>query len=156
LTEITQLSNDGFQTLRQRNHPHCVVCGQQNESGLRLDFRLLRSGVVEAVFSCRQVFEGYPNMLHGGVICALLDGAMANCLFAHGMPAVTADLNVRFRDPVASEGSAVVRAWLESCVRPLHKARAELVQNGKSRVTARGKFIERAARRMWAKDDEGS
>jgi acyl-coenzyme A thioesterase PaaI-like protein len=147
-TEVTQLTDDFFQKLRRESHPDCVVCGHQNQQGLRLDFRLVGDGIVEANFGCEQVFQGYPNILHGGVICALVDGAMANCLFAHGLAAVTADLSVRFRDPVESRGSVTVRAWLESCVRPLHKVNAELLQDGRTKVIAKGKFMERATTRL--------
>jgi acyl-coenzyme A thioesterase PaaI-like protein len=153
-TGISQLSQDGFQRLRQRSHPHCVVCGRENKLGLQLNFSIAGNGVVEATFSCEPVFQGYPNMLHGGVICALMDGAMANCLFAHGLPAVTADLSVRFRDPVVAGGWATVRAWLEACLRPLHRVQAELVQDGRVKVTAKGKFIEQDVRLPWSKGEK--
>ena len=100
-------------------------------------------GVVEAAFACQGVFEGYPATLHGGIICTLLDGAMTNCLFAHGHAAVTAELKVRFRHPVLTERPARVRAWIASSLRPLHELAAELVQEEQVMATAHGRFLEK-------------
>lgn len=131
--------------LSRQSHPACYVCGPANGHGLGLEFRLGEDDAVEAAFACRGVFEGYPATLHGGVICALLDGAMINCLFAHGHAAVTAELKVRFRHPVRTERPALVRAWSVSSLRPLHELAAELVQGEQVMATARGKFLEQAA-----------
>lgn len=60
-------------------------------------FYLAPDGAVEASFACNKVFQGYPATLHGGIISGLLDGAMTNCLFAHGHASMTAEINIRFR-----------------------------------------------------------
>ncbi|HPM83414.1 MAG TPA: PaaI family thioesterase [Candidatus Anammoximicrobium sp.] len=139
------LSRAALCVLRRDSHPGCFVCGLANGHGLGLEFRLDEEGAVEATFACPGVFEGYPATLHGGVICALLDGAMTNCLFAHGHAGVTAELRVRFRHPVITERPAKVRAWIASSLRPLHELAAELVQEEQVRATARGKFLEKGA-----------
>lgn len=134
-----------FPALRKQNHPDCFVCGPANGCGLGLEFRVAHDGAVEASFPCEPVFTGYPGMLHGGIICALLDGAMTNCLFAHGLAAVTVDLKVRFHHPVTVSLPAVVRAWLESEGSPVHRVGAEVLQQG--RVVAKGtaKFVDKEA-----------
>jgi len=104
---------------------------------------MAEGGVVEATFPCQPAFASYPGMLHGGMICMLLDGAMTNCLFAHGLVAVTVDMNVRFRQPVAVSRPAVVRAWLESENSPLHRLAAELLQGGQVVATATGRFVKK-------------
>jgi len=144
-TVIKKPSDDSLKELRRRSHPNCVVCGGANGHGLGLSFRTEGNGTVVGTFGCERVFEGYPDVLHGGVICALLDGAMTNCMFAHGYAAVTADLNVRFREPVSTSGWATVRAWVESSLQPLYNLAAELIQDGEIKVTANAKFVERVA-----------
>lgn len=129
--------------LRRQNHPECFVCGPANGHGLGLRFRVVQDGAVEASFPCHPVFVGYPQMLHGGIICTLLDGAMTNCLFARGLAAVTIEISVRFRHPVAVGLPAVVRAWLESEGSPIYRLRAELVQGGQVVATARGRFVRK-------------
>ena len=131
-----------LESVQRKSHPCCVVCGRSNAHGLGLKFCTTDDGFVEAIFDCEGVFQGYPNMIHGGVICSLLDGAMTNCLFAHGWPAVTAELKVRFRHPIVTDSRAVVRARIESSMRPLHVLKAEIRQDDCVMATAMGKFVE--------------
>lgn len=137
--------NRSLPVLREMSHPDCFACGAANGHGLGLQFRETEDGSVEASFPCQPIFAGYPGMLHGGIICTLLDGAMTNCLFAHGLAAVSVDINVRFRHPVAVSLPAVVRAWLESKDSPLHRMAAEIVQNGQVAATATARFVEKRA-----------
>jgi uncharacterized protein (TIGR00369 family) len=105
---------------------------------------LSEDGSVQATFSCDKAFEGYANVLHGGLISCMLDGAMTNCMFAHGYAAVTAELNVRFHHPVVIGEFATVRAWIDRSRSGLHVLKAEIVQNQQVRATATGKFLERS------------
>jgi len=125
-------------------HPHCVVCGADNPRGLQVDFRPTADGGVEAHFDCVNVFEGYSRRIHGGVIAALLDGAMTNCLFAHGRVAVTAELTVRYRHPVMTDRRATVRARIRESSHGLHRVSAELLQDDRILVMATAKFLESA------------
>ncbi len=140
-----------YERLRREEHPNCIVCGKMLENGLGLEFRTVAEGIVEATFACQRLLEGYPHVLHGGVICTLLDGAMTNCVFACGSAAMTGDLHVRFRKPVAASGWAVVRAWIEASSPPLHKLAAVLEQDGEIKATARARFVERDAADRLAK-----
>lgn len=133
-----------MQWLHATTHPRCVVCGADNPRGLQVDFRPTADGGVEAHFDCARIFEGYSHRIHGGVIAALLDGAMTNCLFAHGRVAVTAELTVRYRHPVMTDRRATVRAWLCETSRRLHRVRAELLQDGQLLAIATAKFLEPA------------
>ena len=127
--------------LRGRAHPRCVVCGGGNPMGLGLRFTVAEDGGVESTFTGSACFEGYTGRLHGGLIAALLDGAMTNCLFAHGCEAVTAELTVRYRHPVAPAARLTVRAWLTESREPLHLLRAELRQDEQVKAIALGKFL---------------
>lgn len=128
--------------LHASTHPHCIVCGAGNPRGLQVAFQPMTDGGVEAHFDCASIFEGYSQRIHGGVIAALLDGAMTNCLFAHGHVAVTAELTVRYRHPVMTDRRATVRAWIRVSSHRLHCVRAELMQNGRILTTATAKFVE--------------
>lgn len=111
--------------------------------GWGLCFIVRPDGAVEASFEPADVFQGYADMLHGGVMSSLLDGAMTNCLFARGLEAVTAELTVRFRHPARIARPMAVRAWVERSQGPLHVLRAEASQDGQVRAQAVGKFMER-------------
>jgi len=123
-------------------HPRCVVCSASNGHGLQLDFRLREDGTVRASFDCARAYEGYTGYLHGGVISALLDGAMTNCLFAHGYCAVTAELRVRFLAPVSTKRRALVRAWVEQSLPLLHILGAQITQDNEVKAMATGKFMQ--------------
>jgi acyl-CoA thioesterase FadM len=68
---------------------------------------------------------------------------MTNCLFAHGIEALTAELTVRYRHPIGVGGNIVVRASLTDSRGELHLLRAELRQEGQVKATALGKFVKK-------------
>lgn len=133
-----------FQSTRTAAHPFCLVCSRSNPLGLGLDFQLQPDGSVVADFISHAALEGYSGLLHGGVIAAMLDGAMTNCLFAHGWQAVTGELTVRYRHPVEVGAALTVRAWIHESYRPLHFVEAELRQGDCVKATASAKFMERS------------
>ena len=97
---------------RARFHPRCVVCSPEHPLGLAQEYILQPDGSVEATFVGSERFEGYSGLLHGGMTAALLDGAMTNRLFARGVQALTAELTVRYRHPVAVCSEMTTRACL--------------------------------------------
>lgn len=128
-------------------HGGCHVCGESNPSGLHLCFMPADEGGVAARFTGRQHHEGYPGLLHGGIICALVDGAMTNCLFARGVTAVTAELTVRYLEgvPIGREVEVVA-----GCLRTrghLFVLQAEIRLDGRPVVRATGKFMDRERQR---------
>ena len=136
------LDPERLRSTRLRVHPRCVVCNPIHPGGLGQDFVLKPDGSVECTFSGSGEFEGYPGLLHGGMAAALLDGAMTNCLFARGVRALTAELTVRYREPVVAVEQTTVRARLTESRGRLHLLCAELCQNGRVKVLAVGKFME--------------
>ncbi|MBT3377848.1 MAG: PaaI family thioesterase [Lentisphaerae bacterium] len=135
-------SSLSLREMQAARHPNCVVCAAANLAGLGLDFRIQQDEAVEADFGCPEALQGYPGILHGGVIATVLDGAMANCLFTRRIEAVTADLRIRYRHPVSTGTKATVRAWPEESHRALHVMRAQLFQDGQIKATATAKFVE--------------
>jgi uncharacterized protein (TIGR00369 family) len=128
--------------LRDAHHAGCIVCGSQNKRGLKLSFHICEDGSIEGRFPCRRMFQGYDGLLHGGVISAVLDSAMTNCLFAHGITAVTGELTVRFLHPVLLGREVVVRAKIDESCSPLHRMEANLIQGNRLTAHATAKFVE--------------
>jgi len=139
---ITKSEQSG-NLLRIWPHPNCFVCSETNKHGLQLEFTPSEDGSVSSSFCCKPNFEGYPGVLHGGIISSVVDGAMINCLFARDIIAVTAELNVRFRSPVMTGRMTTVRARIIRSDSPLYVVEAKITQDGKVRVTATGKFLEK-------------
>jgi acyl-coenzyme A thioesterase PaaI-like protein len=113
--------------------------------GLRLAFHLLPNDSLACRFSFAQHWEGYSGLVHGGILAAALDGAMTNWLLAHGHAAVTAELKVRYRHPVAVNRPAFIVARLVEISGPVYLMTAELRQAGRRAVTATAKFMLNAS-----------
>jgi acyl-coenzyme A thioesterase PaaI-like protein len=105
----------------------------------------LAGGGVRAGVVCPSDLEGYEGVVHGGVVCALLDGAMANALFDAGLTGRTAKLAVRFVHPLRTGVAAEVTAIVVRVRGRLREARAEVVQNGAVAASATATFLEERA-----------
>jgi acyl-coenzyme A thioesterase PaaI-like protein len=139
-------------SLRQSNHSECVACGDANRLGLALEFEVPRPGYVEAVFDCPNSLQSYDGILHGGIICLLLDAAMTNCGFSMGRTMVTGDLQVRFLHPVPTGKSVLVRAWADDRSDVLQIVRAEVRLNETVMARATGKFVDLSSANEFSSD----
>ena len=78
---------------------YCFICGERNPSGLHLNFSM-HDGRVTTEFIPQKIHQGYKDIIHGGIISALLDETMVKAALMQGMPAVTAEITIRFRIPL--------------------------------------------------------
>jgi acyl-coenzyme A thioesterase PaaI-like protein len=146
MTTPAASSQTTLKTARGKAHPFCLVCSQSNPLGLGLEFAVHDDGSVSASFLGHSTLEGFEGFHHGGMIASLLDGAVTNCLFAHGHVAMTAELKVRYRKPVVIGEEMLIRAWITESFPPLYHLKAELRQKDCVKVTATAKFVERNER----------
>lgn len=51
----------------------CFICGLENPMGLHLHIYEVEPGVVETNYIAPEHFQGYPGVLHGGIVAALID-----------------------------------------------------------------------------------
>ncbi len=59
--------------IKQANSRHCFVCGLENAVGLHLHFYETGPGEVETQYVAPSHFQGYPGVLHGGIVAAIID-----------------------------------------------------------------------------------
>jgi uncharacterized protein (TIGR00369 family) len=83
----------------------CFVCGSRNPDGLQIRFEYPEPGLCRAVFIPPKKYQGWHDILHGGIISTLLDEAFAHAAGGpgraiEGLGAVTAEMSVRFKKPV--------------------------------------------------------
>jgi acyl-coenzyme A thioesterase PaaI-like protein len=131
------------QRLSAGTHQGCIVCGNGNDRGLNLDYKVEGPDRVWASFKCSSVFDGYKGMVHGGIITSILDGAMLHCLFSKGLTAVTVDIRIRFRHPLLSERSAKVSANIDSRHGALYFLSASIIQDGHVAADAKARFFDK-------------
>lgn len=109
----------------------CFVCGQENSSGLQANFscdkELLQS-------SCRltidRQFQGWPEIVHGGVIASLLDEACIYAARGLAKSLVTAELSVRYRHPVSVGQEVTVLGEVVERRRKILRVKARLEADG--------------------------
>lgn len=122
-------------------HAECFACGPRNANGLKLVFRPVGRSRVSCKCTLGEEYQGYPGVVQGGVVSTLLDSAMTNCLFADGIQAVTARLNVRFREPVMVGCLVTVAAYVVRQKGKLYELKASVLQDGKQKAVAEGRFL---------------
>jgi uncharacterized protein (TIGR00369 family) len=88
----------------------CIGCGPDAVVGLKMRFDVNPDKSVESRVSVSDRFQGWRDVVHGGVVALLLDEAMAYAAGAHGVLGVTGDLKMRFRKPVPVGAPLVVRS----------------------------------------------
>jgi acyl-coenzyme A thioesterase PaaI-like protein len=107
----------------------CWVCGPQNPAGLNVRFEPFGQNGSEARYTARAEHGGWPGVLHGGVLLALMDEALGWSLYFHGSGGLTARFDARFRQPVPIGSNLIIRAWTLERRGRLVKARAEVRMN---------------------------
>jgi uncharacterized protein (TIGR00369 family) len=82
-----------------RDASSCFVCGASNPIGLRVRFSREGQRVI-GEFTPSDLHVGFTGVVHGGILAAVLDDALAAVGYYDGEPTVTARLAVRYRRPV--------------------------------------------------------
>lgn len=98
----------------QKNSRYCIICGMENELGLKARFYTLDNQSVATVFAFKKEHQSYPQRTHGGMISALLDEIMGRALWINEpeMYGVTTTLNVTYRQPVPYGVNLKARGYL--------------------------------------------
>jgi len=92
-------------------YDECYVCGQAHPRGLRIRFFVGAFGQVHARFRPDHTQTGYKDIVHGGVISALLDELLGwPIALQTGRMAVTGELTIRFLKPMTTRHSYLATA----------------------------------------------
>ncbi len=125
------------------SHKSCMVCGDPrfNPQSLALRFQAVNQYQLQAELVLGEQYQGYQGMLHGGMISTLLDAAMVHQLFKMGIQAYTAELKVRFVEPVAIGKVLQLSAELLGERRGVYSLSSQIKVAGKLAAKAQAKFI---------------
>jgi acyl-coenzyme A thioesterase PaaI-like protein len=123
----------------------CLVCGAENDFGLKGRFYELEGGELLGIFSPLDEHQSYPGRLHGGIASAILDETIGRVMII-GNPdtwAVTAELTLRFRRPVPLDGELRAVARITRDTPRLVEGSGEiLLADGTVAVEAKGKYVK--------------
>ncbi|MDA3884507.1 MAG: PaaI family thioesterase [Candidatus Delongbacteria bacterium] len=106
---------------------YCFVCGDQNEIGLHASFTVNDDNSATAKIKIPQNFQGWKDIVHGGIISTLLDEVSIYACRNITLKGVTAEIKVKFRKPVPTEVEIVLQARVVENKRRLLMVTAELL-----------------------------
>jgi acyl-coenzyme A thioesterase PaaI-like protein len=122
-----------------RDASSCFVCSQTNPIGLHVRFRA-EGGRVCGEFVPSDLHVGFDGIVHGGILAAVLDDALAAIGYYRGEPTVTARLTVRYRRPA----------------RPGHPLRVDAEETGRRGRMRQGRAVLRSADGVVVAEAEGT
>jgi uncharacterized protein (TIGR00369 family) len=95
----------------------CFVCGRRNPAGLHLTFYDdLEAGQVKVPLEIPDRYQGYPGIVHGGIVASVLDEVSGRAIALAQPEApfwVTAKMEVRYHKPTPTETPLVAVGWVE-------------------------------------------
>ncbi len=103
----------------------CFGCGQDNPIGLKLRFHYDKDRA-EAEFTPEELHQGWPGIVHGGIIFTLLDEAMGYALYPQQVNCVTAKAEARFRRPAMIGETLVVSSEVTRKTKRLVEVKASI------------------------------
>ena len=129
---------------KQPNSRMCFICGLQNPVGLKmalyndLDHRQVVSHV-----TVPEHFQGYPGVVHGGIVATMLDEVSGRAVLIDGNDdnlMVTVKLEVKYRQPTPTLTRLTVIGKVESATASRAKVHGE-IQLPDGTITAEADLI---------------
>ncbi len=125
-----------------RDNQYCYVCGRTNPIGLAVVFEInTKARSISAVFTPSDKHQGYEGIVHGGILSSLLDEAMVKLAFSLGIPAVTAEITVKFKAPAAPGNRLLVTGRITKETKRLILAEAKIERGPVVVADATGKLL---------------
>jgi len=123
-------------------HENCFACGKKVESGLGLEFKLMKDNTLCGKFKISSRYQGYKDLSHGGIITTILVSSMINLFYMKdGLRLKTAKLNIRFRKVIPVEKFFTVSAIARNYSRHFYEAESQIKIKGAVFADAEGYFI---------------
>jgi acyl-coenzyme A thioesterase PaaI-like protein len=131
---------------RQFNAKNCIVCGLENEFGLKTRFYETVGNEVIAIFSTLNEHQGYPEVVHGGITSAILDETIGRAIIPlHNdkLWGVTVELTIKYRKPLPLKTELKAIGRVTDNNGRIFKGTGEIfLPNGEVAVSAEGKYLK--------------
>jgi uncharacterized protein (TIGR00369 family) len=124
------------------DNQYCFVCGKDNPVGFKTRIEVDRDAQsAQCTLVVPAEYQGWKDMVHGGIISALLDEVSAYAGMTISNTVVTAELKTRFRKPVPVEQEITVSAQVIDQVRRAVMVEAKLTMQGEVLASAEAKMM---------------
>jgi len=123
---------------------YCFVCGKNNPIGLKLNFNFDTSrDEISSETRFTKTFQGWKDILHGGIISAVLDEIMIKAANIKNIKCVTAELNVRFKKPAQLNTDFIIRGKINEIRNKIVIAEGSIIEKekGTTLASATGKYF---------------
>ena len=115
--------------IKQPTSRTCFMCGRENSHGLKMVwYNNPDTNQVEATVTIGEQFNGYPGIVHGGIVAAILDETSGRAVMLDGNFEnlfITLRLNITYRRPTPTSTPIKAIGWVE------HKGRRCMKVAGK-------------------------
>ena len=121
---------------------YCFACGPLNPIGLHMEVSFSDNKAFSRL-SLKQEFQGWSDLVHGGVMAAVLDEIMAHAVIHYVGQAVTTSLQVTYRAPlhVGEEYEAIGYVTEQTRRRAVARAEIRTPQSKTLIATGESKFL---------------
>ena len=110
---------EGMQESKFTDDRYCLCCGEKNPMGLKMKFRLEGNKIFSETVVPKE-FQGFADVVHGGVLGVLLDEIMVNLYWLKGEKAVTVEYQVRLKAPCPVNQKIFLSAWETETKKRIH------------------------------------
>jgi len=127
---------------KQPSSKMCFVCGRENPIGLRMRFYADGEGCVHADYVPREEHQGFPGVMHGGLVTTMLDEIIGRTAIASDMWCMTAKLEIRFKKPVPIGAPLKLKGEIVKKSNRMLEGRGEIrLEDGTLAVEAIGTYL---------------
>jgi len=132
-----------------RDERVCFVCGEKNPAGLKLRIRLdAERGESAADVAFPEHFQGWANIVHGGLVATVLDEALIYAAWSKGLKCVTSEMTVRYLRPAPAGVTYRLKGrFLEDKGRVVLAESVLVDDAGRAVARAKGKLLKVAGTR---------
>jgi len=123
---------------------YCFVCGPDNPRGLKIKVRYEpEAAAAHTELSLPREFQGWVDLIHGGILATLLDELMAHAVWRFAGPGVTVSMEVRFHHPLKPGETIRVRGVLAPGNGSRRHAEGEIIRlpDGQKIASGKSRFL---------------
>lgn len=119
---------------------YCFVCGKDNPQGFQIEVRYSEADLAaETELSIPREYQGWAEVIHGGILSTLLDELMAHAVWRFAGPGLTLSMEVRFHAPLKPGEPIRVRGVMHTPNGSRRHAEGEIIRLADGQRIASGK-----------------
>ena len=130
--------------------PHrCFACGELNEHGLHLVLHTDSTGCWTEL-AIDPAFQGWEGVIHGGILCTILDEVMGWAVIGRDTWGVTARMTVDFKRPVTAGQAIRAEGEVTDAHRRLYRTEGRILDGASGEVlaTSTGTYVAAPPERL--------